>query len=196
MRIAITGSIGSGKSEAGKILKELGYTVIDTDELAHRTLLNGNDVFTSIVHEYGNKAIGVDGNIDRRFLADLIFADPQEKKKVENWMHPVIWRMVDEECKKHRQEDLVFVEVPLLYETGSQTRFDRSILILTTQKTAIERLMRHRKISQAEAKRRWKSQMDPRLKARFADVVVRNDKSLEELKLNLSKVIEKLKKNT
>ncbi|MHC1735971.1 MAG: dephospho-CoA kinase [Erysipelotrichaceae bacterium] len=196
MRIAITGSIGSGKSEAGKILKELGYTVIDTDELAHRTLLNGNNVFTSIVNEYGSKAIGVDGNIDHRFLADLIFTDPQEKKKVEGWMHPVIWRMVDEECGKHRQEDLVFVEVPLLYETGSQTRFDRSILILTTQKTAVARLMRHRKISQAEAKRRWKSQMDPRLKATFADEVIRNDKSREELKLNLLKLIEKLKKNT
>lgn len=196
MRIAITGSIGSGKSEAGKILKEFGYTVIDTDELAHRTLAKGSDVFASIVHEYGNKAIGVDGNIDRRFLADLIFADPQEKKKVESWMHPVIWRMVDEECEKHRQKDLVFVEVPLLYETGTQTRFDRSILILTTQKTAIERLMRHRKISQAEAKRRWKSQMDPRLKATFADEVIRNDKSPEELKLNLIKIVEKLKKNT
>ncbi|HAO62300.1 MAG TPA: dephospho-CoA kinase [Erysipelotrichaceae bacterium] len=196
MRIAITGSIGSGKSEAGKILKELGYTVIDTDALAHRTLTKDSDVYASIVKEYGNKAIGVDGNIDRRFLADLIFADPQEKKKVEGWMHPVIWRMVDEECEKHRREDLVFVEVPLLFETGSQTRFDRSILILTTQKTAVARLMRHRKISQAEARRRWKSQMDPKLKARFADEVIRNDESTVELKLNLLKMIEKLKKNT
>ncbi len=193
MRIAITGSIGSGKSEMGRVLKEWGYPVIDTDVLAHEALTKDTTVFKKIVNEYGEEAIGIDGDIDRKFLADKIFADPIEKNKVEKWIHPFVWKRMEEETKHFDKSQLVFVEVPLLFETGSQTRFDKTVLVLSSQKNALARLMHHRQITKTEAHRRWNMQMPPALKATFADDVIHNDADLETFHKNIENYINKLK---
>ena len=193
MRIAITGSIGSGKSEMGRVLKEWGYPVIDTDVLAHEALTKDTSVFKKIVNEYGEEAIGIDGDINRKFLANKIFADPIEKNKVEKWIHPYVWKRMEEEVKNYDKNQLVFVEVPLLFETGSQTRFDKTVLVLSSQKNALARLMHHRQITKTEAHRRWNAQMSPALKATFADDVIHNDADLETFHKNIENYINKLK---
>jgi dephospho-CoA kinase len=94
MRIAITGSIGSGKSEVKRILQRLGYPVIDADDLAKEVLQRGSEVYGLLVETYGEDILDPNGAIDRKYLAHLIFTDKQEKKKVEALMHPAIWRMI------------------------------------------------------------------------------------------------------
>ncbi|MGB7595513.1 MAG: dephospho-CoA kinase [Erysipelotrichaceae bacterium] len=192
MRIAITGSIGSGKSEVGKIFTSMGYIVIDTDRLAAEVLKRGTDVYGLLVEAYGVEILDPDGNIDKKYLANLIFTNEHEKKRVEAWMHPAIWQLADNLCAKFADEKFIFVEVPLLFETNSQGRFDRSLLIITDPEIALERLMKNRKIEREEAFRRWRNQMDPALKMEMADDVIVNNASLNELNVLLENYVMKL----
>ncbi len=192
MRIAITGSIGSGKSEVGKILIQMGYSVINTDTLVAQLLERGTDVYGLLVETYGEKILDADRNVNKLTLADMIFNDPIEKKRIEGWMHPLIWKRVEDQCAANKGEKPIFVEVPLLFETDSQYRFDRNILILTDQEIAIERLMIHRKMNRAEARRRWESQMDPLLKMELADDILFNDGNLNDLYVSIEEYLKKL----
>ena len=107
-------------------------------------------------------------------------------------MHPAIWVLVERLCANFEDEKLVFVEVPLLFETNSQGRFDRSLLAITDPEIALERLMKHRKIDRDEAFRRWKNQMDPALKMEMADDVLINNGSLDDLRILVQNYLLKL----
>ena len=194
MRIAITGSIGSGKSEVGKILAKLGYPVIDTDVLAAEVLQRGSVVYEMLVKEYGEEILASDNSINKPFLANLIFTDSQAKDKVEGWMHPEIWRSVELICAQYQNNELVFVEVPLLFETNSQGLFDRSVVVLAKQDIALQRLIDYREIKHAEAYRRWAKQMDPALKMELADDVIFNNAGIDELEIRVQDYAKKLEK--
>ena len=194
MRIAITGSIGSGKSEVGKILAKLGYPVIDTDVLAAEVLQRGSVVYEMLVKEYGEEILASDNSINKPFLANLIFTDSQAKDKVEGLMHPEIWRSVELICAQYQNNELVFVEVPLLFETNSQGLFDRSVVVLAKQDIALQRLIDYREIKRAEASRRWAKQMDPALKMELADDVIFNNAGIDELEIRVQDYAKKLEK--
>jgi dephospho-CoA kinase len=192
MNIAITGSIGSGKSEMGRFLGLLGYPVIDTDKLAAEVLRRGSEVYSLLVEDYGDRILDEDGDIDRKTLADILFTDENEKSKIEGWMHPAIWGLLDERYLDYPEEKFIFVEVPLLFETNSQSRFDRSVLVLTDQEIAIERLMAYRNIDREEAYRRWRNQMDPELKKELADDILFNNGNLDDLRKQIESYMMKL----
>lgn len=192
MRIAITGSIGSGKSEVGKILAKLGYPVIDTDVLAAEVLQRGSVVYEMLVKEYGEEILASDKSINKPFLANLIFTDSHAKDKVEGLMHPEIWRSVELICAQYQNNELVFVEVPLLFETNSQGLFDRSVVVLAKQDIALQRLIDYRKIKRSEASRRWAQQMDPALKMELADDVIFNNTGIDELEILVKDYVKKL----
>jgi dephospho-CoA kinase len=192
MRIAITGSIGSGKSEVGKILFNLGYPVIDTDVLAAEVLQRGSIVYGLLVEEFGDEILDSQGNVSKPFLANLIFTNPHEKERIEAMMHPEIWRKVEMNCAKYQDDELVFVEVPLLFETNTQGLFDRTVVVLAEQEIAIERLMTYRKIDRDEAYRRWETQMDPAMKMELADDVIFNNTSMDELEICVKEYAKKL----
>ena len=192
MRIAITGSIGSGKSEVGKILTKLGYPVIDTDVLAAEVLQRGSVVYEMLVKEYGEEILASDNSISKSFLANLIFTDSHAKDKVERLMHPEIWRSVELICAHYQNNELVFVEVPLLFETNSQRLFDRSVVVLAKPDIALQRLIDYREIKRSEAYRRWAQQMDPALKMELADDVIFNNASIDELEIRVKDYVKKL----
>ena len=108
LKIAITGNIASGKSQVEKILAEkYHFPVYDADKIAHIKLNEINDF-------YGYNVF-TDGKIDRKKLGELVFKNPELKRKLENIIHPKVKKEIIEIFKKHSQEKCVFVSIPLLY---------------------------------------------------------------------------------
>lgn len=174
--VAITGGIGAGKSEALRAFARHGAATVSSDEIVHH-LLRREDVRSAIVGRLGNGIVGPDGEIDRGALATVVFNDRDALDWLEQLLHPLVtaeylqWR--DSLAELSTPPSVSVTEVPLLYETGGDARFDRVVVI-----TAPEKLRRMR----SEIADDRESRLIPdREKAERADYVFRNLGSLDEL---------------
>lgn len=173
MRIAISGTIGSGKSMVSAYLRDKGYPVFDCDYENSRLLEKNQEGYRKVKEAFPECFI--DDELDRRKLADVVFHDPKNRKKLEGIMHPLILKKLYE-----RQEDPLFAEVPLLFEVGWDKYFDHNLLIVSDEKIILERLV-EKGYTQTEARKRIAAQMDVEEKIRRADKIIYNNGSLAEL---------------
>ena len=165
LKAAITGNIASGKSEVEKILISKGYPVFDTDKMAHEIL----------------------GNVDRKKLGDEVFRNLQKKKELEEYIHPKIKQMVKEIFEQNY--DIVFISVPLLFETDFYKLFDRIIFVACDDDIRLERLMKRNNFTEDEALIRMKAQLPQEEKILKSDYVVYNNSTKDELNKQLSNVV-------
>ena len=186
LKIAITGSLASGKSVVEAYLKEKGFKVYDTDEIAHKILENSDEVKTA----FSGFDITTDGRIDRKKLGKLVFADKNLLKKLEQVIHP----KVKEELNIifNNAEENIFVSVPQLYEAGFEGLFDKVILVTADENTRLERLMKRNNLTREEAVLRIKSQIHQEEKIAKADYIIENNTSKEYVLNELNILIEKL----
>lgn len=185
-KIAITGNIASGKSQAEKLFFEMGYPVYDSDDIAHAILeemteFYGYDVF-------------INGKIDRKKLGSLVFSNPDARKNLESIIHPQVKKKILEIFQKHISDKLVFVSVPLLYEAGFNTMFDKILLIAVDETLQLSRLMQRNNLTKEEALCRMNSQMPQKEKIKAADYVIYNNSSIKDLNIQLYEFIEQILK--
>jgi len=180
MHIAITGRMGSGKSSVSKYLRDLGYRVYDADEIA-KNLLESATVKAQLVNIFGASVLTCMGEIDHAYLSFRIFNHASEKRRVEAVIHPLVYQTLNELYAK-TPHDLVFSEVPLLFESHGQAHFDRSLLISSTEERALERLMLQRNFTREQAQARLNTQMSLEEKRALATDEIENNDSYEMLK--------------
>ncbi|MBQ1483423.1 MAG: dephospho-CoA kinase [Erysipelotrichaceae bacterium] len=173
MRIAISGSIGSGKSMVAAYLREKGYDVFDCDEVNRRLLEKGEEGYLEVMKAFPMCFDG--GELDKKKLSSLVFNDPKEKEKLESIMHPLILKKLFE-----REDDPLFAEVPLLFEAGWEKYFDTDLLVVTDEQILVERLVL-RGLSREEAHERLRNQMSVAEKIKRADKIIYNNGSLNDL---------------
>ena len=193
--IGLTGGIGSGKSAAAKILKELGLKVIDLDQITHELMRPGELGYIKIKKEFGEKYIDTKGAIDRKLLRKEIFSSFDLKKRIESALHPIIF----EECNKQlnilNHEKYIVLVIPLLFETKNYiSLIDESLLIDCDLETQIERVIKRDSVSKALANKIIKSQMNRQEKQLLADKVILNDGNINHLKTQLDSYYKKLLK--
>lgn len=191
-KIAITGTIGSGKSQVSKHLIELGYPVLDLDKVNASLLEKGNRGYEQLC---AAKLVQLDaqGQIDKKELAHRLFSDPSVKQQVESILHSLLYQ----ECLEWmdcQPSSLVFVEVPLLFEGNFQDAFDRIWCVVTSEKIALDRLMNYRGFTKEDALARMASQMSAKEKMERSHVVLYNEDSLENLNVQIDMALEKEKK--
>lgn len=198
--IGLTGNYGMGKSTVSKFFEELGAVVINTDSIV-RDLLEKEDVISKIKDAFGEDLIKMEGNkpsIDKKKLAEIVFEYPHLRISLENILHPLVFKKIDEkieqirkETKDQKIETLIIVEVPVLFERGYQNRFDKIITVFTDEETAIKRLL-NKGISENDIKSRLKSQFPIEMKINKSDFVIDNSKDIEFTRSQVIEIYRKL----
>ncbi len=185
--VGLTGGLGAGKSEALRLLGELGAATLSTDAVVH-DLLQSDDLRDEIVARLGPGVLR-DGDLDRTAIASRVFADDE----VRAWLEGVLWPRVGRRVAAWRAEvgddQVAVVEVPLLFEAGMEEVFDRTIAVVADEAVRERRAAARGHASVSERAGRQLPQSE---KAERADYTVRNDGSLTELRDSLSLVLAKL----
>lgn len=189
--IGITGSIACGKSLVSNYLQEKGYTIIDADKIGHMALEN-DEVKKQLVNKFG-KSILKDNEVNRVTLGKLVFENNENLKELNNIIHPQIRKNISEQIQVHKNEKLVFVDVPLLFEAKFDDLVEKIIVISLDEKIQLERLMNRNSLSKEEALQRIKSQIPVREKEKLGDYVVDNSSTQENTYNQVDRILEKLK---
>ena len=179
-KVAITGNIAAGKSQAEKIISKY-FPVYDTDIIAHEILDN--------IDEFYNLDVFTNGKIDRKKLGKLVFENPEIKNKLEKFIHPLIKTKLEEIFEKHINEDFVFVSVPLLFEAKWENHFDKIIIITAKDELRLERLISRNNLSKNDAQNRIRSQIPQEDKIKNSDYIIENNGTENELAEKVFKLL-------
>lgn len=191
--IGLTGSIATGKSQVSNYLKNKGIKVIDADLIA-RDVANYKIVKNKIKREFGEDLYKND-KLDRKKLAEIIFARKIHRQKLNSIMHPEIYKKIKKESDS--ADGLVFIDIPLLFENEDLNKkygldFDEIWLVYVDRETQIIRLMNRDGISREYAEEKINSQISVEEKRKKADVIIDNSGTLEETFKQVEKNLKKL----
>ena len=178
LTIGLTGGIGSGKSEAAGILRELGALVIYADLVGHETYRKGNPAWDEVVEAFGSEVVGQDGEIDRRRLGRIVFDRPEKLKRLTDIVWPRIHEGLEKRITGEREGGdtaVLVVEAAVLFEAGWERLFDEIWVVTAPESDVLERLERHRNLKPDQARARLRAQMTNDEREQRADVTVRND---------------------
>ena len=190
--IGITGGIASGKSFVSSVIKKTGYPVIDADLISKELSQKGGAVYHAIIKTFGESYLDNNKEIDRQKLGSLIFNDKQAKGLLNSISHPLIVEEMERQIASAKS-DLVFVDVPLLYESGLENMFDKIICVYLPRRIQIERLMNRDNISYEYAVKKIESQSSLEQKKAKADFVINSSNSFDYVESNVIELIKKLK---
>jgi dephospho-CoA kinase len=177
--IALTGGIGCGKSLAAEYFADLGAIVIDADQLARAAIERGSAGFDQVVSIFGDSILK-NGDIDRRALGELVFKEPSSKVKLENIIHPWVRQEFEEAVSSLKADETLVYEIPLLFETGGQDRFDIVVTVESSMENRVTRL-RARGLHISEIEARIAAQATREQRESIADFLIENDGSEDEL---------------
>jgi dephospho-CoA kinase len=181
--IGLTGGIASGKSTVSRALQDLGAIVIDADEVAHTIIEPGKPAWEDIVEHFGSEVLNPDQTIDREKLGAIVFNDPERLQELNQITHPRVgeqFKQMIKNIKSQQADAVLFIEVPLLYETHMDRICDEVWVVWVDEETQIQRLMKRDGLSREDALKRIDAQMSLDEKARRADFVIDNRFSVEE----------------
>lgn len=192
MIIGLTGSIASGKSTVSSMLQDMGYPIIDADQVAREVVEPGSETLKEIAQAFGDNILLPDGSMDRVKVGELIFNDPLSRKKLNDIIHPAI-RM---EMLRQRSEllstghEVIIMDIPLLFESRLQHFVDKILVVSVTEENQLKRLIERNNFTVQEARARIASQLPMSVKEEGADAVIYNNGSLEETNGQLNRILD------
>ena len=183
MVIGLTGSIGTGKSEAARQLEALGASIISADQVGHEAYTPNTEAWEQVVAAFGDDILQDDGEIDRRKLGAVVFSDPGQLEKLNQIMHPRMARMVADKIEELRGQgvEVVVVEAALLFEAGWDSLVEEVWVTDSTEQVVIERLKQRNGMSEEEARKRISSQMGRTERLERSDYVIENSGDMATL---------------
>lgn len=184
IRLGITGGLGSGKSRTAEYFSRLGAVVWDADAVAKTLLSEDSDLRYDIEKEFGEDIYGADGMPDRKRLAARAFSDKERQQKLNALVHPAVRRYLRERFSEEAAENtpLVAVEASMLLESGSASDYDVILVVTADDNVRIERALERGNLTEDQIRRRMNLQMPQDDKIKYADFVIDNNGSLNELK--------------
>jgi dephospho-CoA kinase len=191
-RVGLTGGIASGKSTVSTILAELGAVIIDGDLLAREVVARGTTGLDAVVAEFGTELLTPDGELDRPAMGALVFHDAAARKRLEAIVHPLVFGRIIELETTAPEGALVVHDIPLLAESGRADTFDAVVVVDVPAEVQVERMLRDRGWTRAEAEARMAAQADRADRLAIATYVIDNTGTLEDLRRRVTEVFEVL----
>ena len=183
LTIGLTGGIGTGKSVVANLLVQQGASIIDADRLGHEAYTPHSEAWEAVVAAFGTDILTSEGEIDRRKLGGIVFADETQLERLNGIMHPLMAKMVE-----HRKAAfdasgvaVTVVEAAVLFEAGWDSLVDEVWTTHASESTVVQRLFERNGLDEAEARKRINSQMSATERNRRSDVVVDNSGDLTAL---------------
>lgn len=195
--VGLTGGMGSGKTVVAGIFRELGAHILDADAICRDLVKPDEPAWHEIVDFFGREVLLPNETLDRPGLAKIVFDDPGKKKALEKILHP---RVIAEEQKayegirKKRADALVVLDAALLIESGNYRKMDRVVVVRCTEEEQIHRLLKQGRHSRQDIEKRLRNQMGIDDKIKYADYVIHNGGTLDELETRVESVFGELKK--
>ncbi len=179
--VGLTGGIGSGKTAASEHFKSLGITIVDADEVSRQVVEPGTPALSQIAEHFGERVLDDDQSLDRRALRDIIFNQPDEKKWLEQLLHPLIGMETFRQLQASQSAYTIFVS-PLLIEIGQDKMTQRILVVDAPESEQVSRTIKRDDTNAESVKSIMQSQASRALRLEKADDVLLNDGSLESLK--------------
>jgi len=191
--IGLTGPIASGKNTVAKMFTRRGAFVIDADAIGHQVIAPQSKIWHEIVKVFGSKVLNRGGAVNRRKLARIVFSKPSLLKKLDKMTHPEMRKMIRGEIKlaKMSSKKYIIVNAALLEEMKLLSLVDKVIVVLADRGLRVKRLLRAG-LSRQEALARIRVQRSDSRYRKTADIVIDNNKKMDDLKKKVIKAISKL----
>ncbi len=192
--IGLTGGIGTGKSTVSQFLAELGAVIIDADKVGHEALKPEGEAWQKVVNAFGKQIVNPDGHIDREKLGRIVFGDSGERERLNQIMHPAMYQTVAAKIEECRRQGVavVVLEAALLLEAGWTPLVDEVWVTVASEPAVIKRLRLRTGLSQEDSLARIRSQLRSGERAKHADVVIDTDCTLEEVKVRVKALWQRL----
>lgn len=196
LKVGLTGGLASGKSFVGRALADLGCLLIQADVLGRQVLEQGGETYDAVVATFGKGILDPDGKINRKRLAAIVFANPEELAKLNALVHPPVKlreRDLANEFARDHPDGIVVTEAAILVETGSYKDYDRLIVAVCRPEQQIERSMERDKVGREEVLNRLSRQMPLEEKVKHADFIIDTSGSKENTLQQVRTVYEALR---
>lgn len=194
--VALTGGIGSGKSEAAKFFAQLGVPVVDTDIISHQLTAVGSPQLQEIANHFDLSVLNRDGTLNRARLREIILKEPTERRKLEQILHPAIYERALKQLQDNQQAtnpQYQLLVIPLFFENNRyQPLVHRSIAVDCDEQLQIQRAMARSQLTAQQVSAIMAAQVHRAERIQRADEIIENNGSLEELKENVHKMHKKM----
>lgn len=190
IKVGITGGTGSGKSSVCNYLTKKGLQVIDSDAIARKLLDRDTVTYDLVVSHFGEKILKANGEINRQLLSSIVFGSSDELNFLQNVVTKETVEIVKKLLEKSRPEmKIIFLDAPLLFETGLDQDVDIVWFVLASQDKRLKRLSKRDGIPVFEIEKRMSTQMPEEQKEMLADIVIENEGSLDDLYSKVDKLL-------
>jgi dephospho-CoA kinase len=196
LKVGLTGGIASGKSTVGRMFGELGCKVIDSDRITRQLFEAGNPVNTAVAQAFGSRVVSSNGGIDRRVLGEMVFNNPDLRKKLNSLVHPAIVQRQKEFLAQVAAENphgIGIVEAALIIEAGNYKNYDKVVVVTCSPEVQRQRLQERSRLTAQQIEARIASQMPLEEKLKFADFVVDNSDDIGRTRQQVREICRQLR---
>lgn len=196
LKVGLTGSIAVGKTFVCDCLRELGCHVLDADQTARDVVAPGTDGLAEIVEYFGEGVLMPHGELDRKKMASIVFADEEKRELLNSIIHPRVITAQNNWLSKLEKADpgaIAVVDAALMIESGGYRRFDKIIVVCCSPDIQLSRLIDRDGLSREEAEKRIAAQMPQDEKKEFADYLIDTSKGFDDTRRQTMEVVAKLR---
>jgi dephospho-CoA kinase len=193
--VAVTGGMGCGQSTVAKFMEEMGAKIVDADSMAHKVVNSDPEVKNEIQKTFGSSVFYRNGKLNRKLLGKIVFEDEAKTILLNRIVHPhMVSRIVDEieDARDSGKYKVIAVDAALIYEINLEHMFDAVVVVTSHMKNRIDRITERDRLSEKEVRDRISKQIHIQEKVKWADFVLYNNSSLEQLKTRTDAVYQKL----